>query len=176
MTDDLGAVTVNILPTTGVALRVAQDLGAVAMTATQVVIPALPQPGTLANPYAAADTDSRALGFTSAMFVASEPPALTGPSSAPSIWYEFTESQVGDLLAIATSFAHATTIELWSGPAGATTDDLTFVATDGVAAVNLGAVTLSALVTTAVASLRVLRVDLGAVALDETLSTSVALS
>jgi hypothetical protein len=151
-------------------------LGAVTVVAGPVTALAMAQPGTLANPYAASDSDTRSLDFASALFVASEPVAITGPPAAPSIWYEFTESQVADWLASTSSFAHGADIELYMGPPGAGSDDLTFIATDGSSLVTLGAVTLSALVTTVATSLRAELVDLGAVAVAATPAVAVVLS
>ena len=176
MTDDLGAVTVSALTATAVALRVTRDLGTVSVSAVSAIAVAVPQPGTLANPYTAADTDTRAIDFASALFVATEPVAITGPPTAPSVWYEFTESQVADWLASTSSFAHGAVIELYAGPPGAGADDLTFIATDGSSLVTLGAVTLSALVTTVATSLRAELVDLGAVAVAASPAVAVALT
>jgi len=140
------------------------SLGTVTVAAAAAIVLAVAQPGTLANPSPASDSDTRSLDFASALFVATEPVAITGPPTAPSVWYEFTESQVADWLASTSSFTNGATIELYSGPPGAGPDDLTFIATDGSSLVTLGAVTLSALVTTVATSLRVKSVDLGAVA------------
>ena len=151
-------------------------LGAVTVVAGPVTAFAMAQPGTLANPYAASDSDTRSLDFASALFVATEPVVITGPHAAPSIWYEFTESQVADWLASTSSFAHGAVIELYAGPPGAGADDLTFIATDGSSLVTLGAVTLSALVTTVATSLRAELVDLGAVAVAASPAVAVALT
>jgi hypothetical protein len=139
------------------------DLGAITVFAELASALTLAQSGTLANPYAASDSDTRVLDFASALFVATEPVALTGPAAAPSIWYEFTESQVADWLASTSGFAHGADIELYAGPPGAGPDDLTFIATDGSSLVTLGAVTVSALATTVATPLRAELVDLGAV-------------
>jgi hypothetical protein len=152
------------------------SLGAVTVAAGPVTALDMAQPGTLANPYAASDSDTRSLDFASALFVATEPVAHTGPPAAPSIWYEFTELQAADWLASTSSFAHGATIELYSGPPGAGPDDLTFIATDGSSLVTLGAVTLSALVTTVATPLRVRSVDLGAVAVAASPAVAVVLS
>lgn len=152
------------------------DLGAVTMSAMATIAAAMAQPGTLANPYVASDSETRSIDFASALFVATEPVALTGPSAAPSIWYEFTESQAADWLASTSSFTNGATIELYSGPPGAGPDDLTFIATDGSSLVTLGAVTLSALVTTVATPLRVRSVDLGAVAVAAGPAVAVVLS
>ena len=152
------------------------DLGAVTVVAGPVTALDMAQPGTLANPYAATDSDTRSLDFASALFVATEPVAITGPPAAPSIWYEFTESQVADWLASTSSFAHGAVIELYAGPPGAGPDDLTFIATDGSSLVTLGAVTLSALVTTVATSLRVKSIDLGTVVVAATPAVAVVLS
>ena len=140
-------------------------LGVITMAVGPVVaaVPS-PQPGTLANPYMASSSDTRSTSFASALFVATEPVAITGPAAAPSIWYEFTEAQVANLTASTSGFANGAVIELYSGPPGAGPGDLTFIATDGSSPITLGAVTLSALVTTVATSLRVGVVDLGAVA------------
>jgi hypothetical protein len=151
-------------------------LGAVTVAAGLAVTLDTAQPGTLANPYAASDSDTRSLDFASALFVATEPVAITGPPAAPSIWYEFTESQVADWLASTSGFAHGADIELYAGPPGAGPDDLTFIATDGSSLVTLGAVTVSALVTTVATSLRAELVDLGAVAVVATPAVAVVLS
>jgi len=151
-------------------------LGAVTVAAGPVAAFAMAQPGTLANPYAASDSDTRSLDFASALFVATEPVAITGPPAAPSIWYEFTESQVADWLASTSSFAHGAVIELYAGPPGAGPDDLTFIATDGSSLVTLGAVTLSALATIVATSLRAELVDLGAVAVAVSPAVAVVLT
>jgi hypothetical protein len=151
-------------------------LGAVTVAAGLAVTLAMAQPGTLANPYAASDSDTRSLDFASALFVATEPVALTGPPAAPSIWYEFTESQVADWLASTSSFTNGAFIELYSGPPGAGPDDLTFIATDGSSLVTLGAVTVSALATIVATSLRAELVDLGAVAVAAGPAVAVVLS
>jgi len=151
-------------------------LGAVTVVVGPVIALDMAQPGTLANPYAASDSDTRSLDFASALFVATQPVAVTGPPAAPSVWYEFTESQVADWLASTSSFTNGATIELYSGPPGAGPDDLTFIATDGSSLVTLGAVTLSALVTTVATSLRTELVDLGAVAVAATPAVAVVLS
>ena len=152
------------------------SLGAVTVVAGPVTALVMAQPGTLANPYAASDSDTRALDFASALFVATEPVAVTGPPAAPSIWYEFTESQVADWLASTSSFAHGAVIELYAGPPGAGPDDLTFIATDGSSLVTLGVVTLSALATIVATPLRAQLVSLGAVAVAASPAVAVVLS
>jgi hypothetical protein len=151
-------------------------LGAVTVAAGPATALAMVQPGTLANPYAASDSDTRSLDFASALFVATEPVAITGPPAAPSVWYEFTESQVADWLASTSSFTNGATIELYSGPPGAGPDDLTFIATDGSSLVTLGVVTVSALATIVATSLRAELVDLGAVAVVATPAVAAVLS
>jgi len=166
----------TLIPTGTVVAAGVVTLGAVTVVAGLATALDMAQPGTLANPYAASDSDTRSLAFASALFVATEPVALTGPPAAPSIWYEFTESQVADWLASTSSFAHGAVIELYAGPPGAGPDDLTFIATDGSSLVTLGAVTLSALVTTVATSLRAELVDLGAVAVAASPAVAVVLS
>jgi hypothetical protein len=151
-------------------------LGAVTVAAGPVAAFAMVQPGTLANPYGASDSDTRSLDFASALFVATEPVAITGPPAAPSVWYEFTESQVADWLASTSSFTNGATIELYSGPHGAGPDDLTFIATDGSSLVTLGAVTLSALATIVATSVRVELVDLGVVGVAASPAVAMALT
>lgn len=181
---DLGSVALASVDTVAVSLRGANDLGAVDVSASVTVamfrgvalgsvavsalvattITDLPQPGTLANPYAAADSDTRSLDFDNALFVPAEPVPVTGPPAAPSIWYRFTESQTADWLASTSGFTSGATIELYSGPVGARADDLTFIATDGVIPVDLGALSVGVAAELGVA-VRVMVVDLGPVPL-----------
>jgi hypothetical protein len=177
VTAAVALVAASTLTITGtVVVSGVVTLGAVTVVAGSVVALVMAQPGTLANPYAASDSDTRSIAFASALFVATEPVAITGPPAAPSVWYEFTESQVADWLASTSSFAHGAVIELYVGPSGAGPGDLTFIGTDGNSVVTLGAVTLSALVTTVATSLRAELVDLGAVAVAATPAVAVVLT
>lgn len=172
---DLGTVTVSAVSTIAVAMS-SLDLGAVSVSVIVETAVVISHPGTLANPYAASDSDTHTVDFASALFVATEPVAITGPPAAPSVWYEFTESQVADWLASTSGFTNGAVIELYTGPHGAGPDDLTFIATDGSSPLTLGAVTLSALVTTVATSLRVELVDLGAVAVAASPAVAMALT
>jgi hypothetical protein len=166
---DLGAVSVVLVSAFAyTTLAMAQDLGAVTMQGLagsgDWIRAVLAQPGTLAAPYAAYDTDSFAVDLATGVFQSSEPVPATGPADAPSIWYEFTESQMADWLATTSGFAHGATIELYTGPHGATAaDDVTLIATDGIAPVDLGAVSMDATDLLARVLLHVKPVNLGAV-------------
>lgn len=159
---DLGPVTVAA--PVAVAASFALALGPVGVSAQVAAVTDLSQPGTLANPYAAADSDTRSLDFDDALFVPAEPVPATGPPAAPSIWYRFTESQTADWLASTSGFTSGATIELYSGPVGARADDLTFIATDGVIPVDLGALSVGVAGVLGVA-VQVMTVDLGPVPL-----------
>lgn len=128
-------------------LHVPIDLGAIPLYATTPVGIGFSQPGTLANPYAASDSDSRYVDFNSAAFVPSEPTPLTGEVDSPSVWFQFTETQLATWLASTSGFAHGASIELFTGPEGigATADDVTFLATDGSRELVLGAVAIDVL-------------------------------
>lgn len=85
--------------------------------------------GRLSGPIDKADSDTVSINFTTASYSALEPVPTTGPALAPSIWYRFTESQVANFTATASGFASGATLELFSGPAAAASDDLTFLGT-----------------------------------------------
>jgi hypothetical protein len=176
--DGLGSVSVSAAVAVATVL-VNNNLGVVGMSAA-VAIGAIvelpPSPfGTLANPYLMAETDSCAVDFVGALYLASDPVAMSGPMYAPSIWYEFTESQLASWVASTSGFAHGADIELYTGPPGAGPDDLTFIGTDGSAPTDLGAVTITGLPTFIVTPVRTELVDVGIVALDASVVAAVAI-
>jgi hypothetical protein len=143
---DLGAVSIQNVSTLTVTLD-AINLGTVAIPAAAVVGVGMAQPGTLANPYKVPDSGTRTLDFTMALFLALEPLTICAAPDAPSVWYQFTESMVADLTASTSGFADGATIELYSGPADATVDELTLITTDGSTPIDLGGVGVQVLTT-----------------------------
>ena len=140
------------------------DLGSVAVTAVVSVAVDVPAPGSLRSPYPASATATRSIAFAAAHYVDGEPFPITGPIDAPSVWFEVTESEAADWLGATSGFTHGATIEIYSGPHYATgADDVTFIATDGVTLVDLGAVSMTATPVVAITSLRVKPVNLGEV-------------
>lgn len=149
MADDLGSV--SILAAVGIAATLVnsapQNLGTPATVSAAVGISAsLPAPGTLANPYAASDTDSKPVNFASALALTTDPPSPTEDPTHPSVWFEFTESIAALWSASTSGFAAAVVIEIYAGPAGATADDLSLIASNGTLGQNLGTVNVSAAV------------------------------
>lgn len=161
--NDLGAVTMTALEAINLHLP-QMDIGGISsLDVSPAITVTVGQPGTLANPYPRADTATSSVNFTQAILVAAEPVALTGPAAAPSIWFKFTESQIANLTASTSGFANGATIDLYSGPDNAAPGDLTLIATNGVLAVVLGAVTVDASPVAAVSPFQVSVIDLGVV-------------
>lgn len=171
---DLSATASLIAASSLTSAATITEPGAAALVAaSSLSVDALVTAGTLVNPYHMAETDSCAVDFTGALYVSSDPPALSGPVDAPSIWYEFTESQSANWVASTSGFAHGADIEFYTGPPGAGPDDLTFIGTDGNAPTDLGAVTISGLATLVVTPVRIELLDLGVVALDASVVAAV---
>lgn len=146
--------------------RIPMNLGVVTVgTAATIASVTIALPGTLANPYLSTDTATWAVDFTSALFINTDPPPASGSVDAPSVWFRFTESQTADWVANTSGFTNGATLELYSGPLNAAGGDLTFVATDGDRRIDLGAVSVAALVGVAQPPLRVKLIDLGAVSI-----------
>lgn len=120
------------------------DLGAVALAVAPTTSVALPQPGTLAAPYATTDgAAGNPVRFAGALSVATEPKVIVGAADAPSVWYVLTASEAEDLTALTSSFAADTQIEIYTGhPNAKTKDDITLIAFTGSVPTDLGTVAL----------------------------------
>lgn len=166
---DLGAVAVAADATTGVAIFVGPSLGAVAISASTSVAVALARQGTLVDPYMVASSGTYPVDFNGAFYVDSDPVPMSGPALAPSIWFEFTSAAASDWLATASGFASGATIELYQGPPGAGPDDLTFLGTDGVVTLDLGAVAITTVGAVTSMAVQTQVVNLGAVTMSANL-------
>ena len=154
------------------------DLGVVELLVAAVIAPITSaQPGTLANPFPALETDSFSIDFATALYQSTDPlPAVASglPIAPPSIWFEFTESQVGDLTTLSSLFTYGAVIEVYTGEHGATKNTLTFIATDAHSPLDLGAVALAIELGNSVVA--AVPVDLGDVAIAAEPSDVVVLS
>ena len=151
--DLLGVVTLSAGLGFSIVLGTPIPLGAVSLNVAPVVAAAVAWSGTLANPYPALSSDLKMVDLAPAFFVATDPVPRSGSATAPSIWYAFTEGQVATLLA-SSGVSGGANLEIYSGPQVGSTvgSDLTLIAFDAVTPIMLGAVAISAGLTTSVGS------------------------